>query len=185
MSYISGPPSPYAFCRENVLDFYRTGDKRADYNCSTLGKAILDIVAMKLGKPNLRHWQFGGDSVSAFSGSSQGLGHATVILRTASRIEQLNAPARAYHQRMKRELPVTCCTECGAVGYNMRVANGRCCKTVGEQRCTGVNATAVKNLDWIECALCEATGYYRNKECPKCKGAGYLFVGLTGKETVA
>src|ERR1700676_5774998 len=59
LSYISGPPSPYAFCRENVLDFYRTGDKRADYNCRTLGKAILDIVAMKLGKSNLRHWQFG------------------------------------------------------------------------------------------------------------------------------
>ncbi len=117
--------------------------------------------------------------------TSQELGHAAVHLRTASRIEQVNAPALAYHQQMKRELPVTCCTECGGVGYNMRVANGRCSKTIGEQRCSGVNAIAVKTLDWIECVHCQATGYYRNKECPKCKGAGYLFVGLTGKETVA
>jgi DnaJ-class molecular chaperone len=100
-------------------------------------------------------------------------------------MEQVNPPAQAYHQPMKRDLPVTCCTECGGVGYNIRVANGRCSKTIGEQRCTGVNAIAVKSFDWIECIHCEATGYYRNKECPQCKGAGYLFVGLKGKETVA
>ena len=126
-----------------------------------------------------------GDSVSAFSGTSQGLDHAIDILRAASLMEQVKATARVYHQQMKRDRPVTCCTECGAVGYNMRVANGRCCKTIGEQRCGGVNAIAVKTLDWIECIHCQATGYYRNKECPKCKGAGYLFVGLIGKETVA
>jgi hypothetical protein len=107
------------------------------------------------------------------------------ILQATYRMEHAKAPARAYHQRMKRDLPVTCCTECGGVGYNMRVANGRCSKTIGEQRCTGVNAIAAKTFDWIECVHCEATGYYRNKECPNCKGAGYLFVGLRGKETVA
>jgi hypothetical protein len=122
---------------------------------------------------------------SCLSGISRELGHATAILRVASRMEQVNAPARAYHQQMKRDLPVTCCTECGGVGYNMRVANGRCSKTIGEHRCSGVNAIAVKNFDWIECVHCQATGYYRNKECPECKGAGYLFVGLRGKETVA
>jgi DnaJ-class molecular chaperone len=107
------------------------------------------------------------------------------ILRTAFRKEHAKGPARAYHQGMKRDLPVTSCTECGGVGYNIRVANGRCSKTIGEQRCTGVNAIATKTFDWTECIHCEATGYYRNKECPNCKGAGYLFVGLRGKETVA
>jgi DnaJ-class molecular chaperone len=107
------------------------------------------------------------------------------ILRAAFRMEHAKGPARAYHQGMKRDLPVTSCTECGGVGYNIRVANGRCSKTIGEQRCTGVNAIATKTFDWTECIHCEATGYYRNKECPNCKGAGYLFVGLRGKETVA
>jgi hypothetical protein len=102
----------------------------------------------------------------------------------ASRLEQLNAPARAYHQEMKRDLPVTCCTDCGGAGYNIRVVNGRCCRIIGKQRCNGVNASALKNTDWIECAHCEATGYYRNKECPKCKGTGYIFAGLKDKETV-
>jgi DnaJ-class molecular chaperone len=91
---------------------------------------------------------------------------------------------KAYHLEMKRDLPVTCCTECGGVGYNMRVANGRCSKTIGEQRCSGTNAIAAKPSDWIECTHCQATGYYRNKECPSCKGAGYLFVGLRDKAAV-
>jgi DnaJ-class molecular chaperone len=99
-------------------------------------------------------------------------------------MEQVNAPAQAYHQEMKRELPVTCCTECGGAGYNMRVANGRCCKTSGKQRCSGTNAIATQEFDWSECTHCLATGYYRNKECPSCKGAGYLFVGLRDKATV-
>jgi hypothetical protein len=86
---------------------------------------------------------------------------------------------------MKRDLPVTYCTECGGVGYVMRVANGRCCRTVGGQRCSGVNAIAVESSDWIECGHCEATGYYRNKECPNCKGAGYLFIGLQNNKAVA
>jgi DnaJ-class molecular chaperone len=98
-------------------------------------------------------------------------------------MEQMNAPARAYHQLMKRELPVTCCTEYGGAGYNMRNANGRCCKTSGELRCSGINAIAIKTFDWSECTHCQATGYYRNKVCPDCKGAGYLFVGLRDKAT--
>jgi hypothetical protein len=79
---------------------------------------------------------------------------------------------------MKRDLPVTYCTKCGGVGHNIRVVGGRCCKNNGEQRCEGVNAVATEKLDWQECTLCQATGYYRNKECPDCKGAGYLFSGL-------
>jgi DnaJ-class molecular chaperone len=43
---------------------------------------------------------------------------------------------------------------------------------------------AIKTFDWSECTHCQATGYYRNKECPNCKGVGYLFVGLRDKATV-
>jgi len=148
-----------------------------------LVKAIFDTSSMKLRYAIRRVDQFGGDSVSALSDT-----HRNLVARphgTTSHMEQVNAPAQAYHQPMKRDLPVTCCTECGGVGYNIRVANGRCSKTIGGQRCSGVNAIAVKSFDWIECVHCEATGYYRNKECPQCKGAGYLFVGLKSKETVA
>lgn len=76
---------------------------------------------------------------------------------------------------------MTRCTECAGAGYNARVANNRCCKTIGEQRCNGVNAIA-QNSDWIDCTQCQATGYYRNKECPQCKGAGYLFAGLNDQD---
>src|SRR5438046_2376221 len=115
--------------------------------------------------------------------SQQEVWDATII-RAVSRMEQVHALAQAYHQQMKRELPVTCCTECGGAGYNMRVANGRCCKASGEQRCRGINAIATKTFDRSECTHCQATGYYRNKECPNCKGAGYLFVGLRDEATV-
>jgi hypothetical protein len=89
---------------------------------------------------------------------------------------QVNALAKAYHGRVKREQPVTCCTDCGGVGYNIRVANGRCCRTVAGRRCNGTNASALNNSDWEECSYCLATGYYRNKECPQCRGAGFLFI---------
>lgn len=99
-------------------------------------------------------------------------------------MEQVDPSAGAYHRYMKRDLPVTCCTECSGAGYNKGVANGRCCKIVGGQRCNGVNAIADKTTDWSECVHCEATGYFRNKECPSCKGAGYLFASVRDKETV-
>jgi len=99
-------------------------------------------------------------------------------------MERPIAPPLAYHQGMKRELPVTCCTDCGAAGYNLRVANARCSKINGEQRCSGTNAIATKPSDWNECSNCQATGYYRNKECPDCRGSGYLFVGLADTAAV-
>jgi DnaJ-class molecular chaperone len=105
-------------------------------------------------------------------------------IRAAFHMKQMNSPAQEYHQEMKRELPVTRCIECGGAGYNIGVANGRCCKTSGEERCSGINAIATKTSDWNECTLCQATGYYRNKECPNCKGVGYLFAGLRDKATV-
>ena len=91
-------------------------------------------------------------------------------------LEQVAAPIRAYHEFMKRERPVTCCSECGGAGYNLAVANRRCSKINSEQRCNGTNAIAKEISDWDECALCQATGYHRNKECPNCKGVGYIFV---------
>ena len=104
--------------------------------------------------------------------------------QSAFAMAQLAATEGAYHRSMKRDLPVTCCTECGGAGHNKSVTGGRCCKIIGGQRCKGLNAIADKTTDWTECFQCEATGYYRNKECPSCKGAGYLFVGLRDKEKV-
>ena len=104
--------------------------------------------------------------------------------KTTSGISIGERTAKAYHLEMKRDLPVTSCTDCGGVGYNLRVANGRCSKTIAQQRCSGTNAIAAKPSDWTECTHCQATGYYRNKECPACKGAGYLFVGLRDTATV-
>jgi hypothetical protein len=99
-------------------------------------------------------------------------------------MEQVTASGWAYHLGMKRDLPVSHCTKCGSTGYNIRVVGGRCCKNNNGQRCEGINAIATKTLDWGECVHCQATGYYRNKECPDCKGAGYLFVGLRDTATV-
>lgn len=85
---------------------------------------------------------------------------------------------------LKREVPVTHCTECGGAGYNSRVADRRCCKTIVGERCNGTNASALNRGDWEQCSFCEATGYYRNKECPRCQGVGYLFVRQRGKQAV-
>ena len=64
---------------------------------------------------------------------------------------------------LKRELPVTHCTQCGGVGYNSRVADRRCSKTIAGERCGGTNANALNRSDWEDCSYCEATGYYRIK----------------------
>jgi hypothetical protein len=89
----------------------------------------------------------------------------------------VNALTRTYHMDMlKRELPVTHCTQCGGAGYNSRVADRRCSKNIAGERCNGTNARALKQSDWEDCSNCESSGYYRNKECPRCQGVGYLFV---------
>jgi hypothetical protein len=49
-------------------------------------------------------------------------------------------------------------------------------KSTANNVCNGINAIAREISDWGECALCQATGYHRNKECPNCKGVGYIFV---------
>src|SRR5580704_3826235 len=84
---------------------------------------------------------------------------------------------RRYHLALKREVPTTRCTECGAAGYNPSVANGRCNKIIGGERCHGINQSATNIADWEECAYCRATGFERNKICSQCRGVGFLFVG--------
>ena len=85
--------------------------------------------------------------------------------------------ARRCRLALKRELPQTCCSECGAAGYNATVANGRCNKIIGEERCHGINQRATNIADWEECASCRATGFERNKICSLCRGVGFLFIG--------
>jgi hypothetical protein len=83
-----------------------------------------------------------------------------------------------YRLALKRELPKTSCSKCGAAGYNATVANGRCNKIIGGERCNGINQSATDIADWEECAPCGATGFDRNKICSLCRGVGFL---LTGK----
>jgi DnaJ-class molecular chaperone len=93
---------------------------------------------------------------------------------------------RTYHVYMlKRELPVTHCTQCGGAGYNARVTGRRCCKTIAGERCNGINASAPNRADWEDCSFCDATGYYRNKDCPQCQGVGYRFIRPRETQPVA
>lgn len=101
------------------------------------------------------------------------------------RLALANPKTRTYHRDMlKREVPVTHCTLCGGAGYNSRVADRRCSKTIAGERCNGTNANALNPSDWEDCSYCAATGYYRNKDCPQCQGVGYLFVRPTEKQVV-
>jgi len=77
----------------------------------------------------------------------------------------------------EERITADCCRECGAAGYNATVANGRCNKIIGEERCHGINQTATNIADWEECASCRATGFERNKICSLCRGVGFLFIG--------
>jgi hypothetical protein len=76
---------------------------------------------------------------------------------------------------MKRPLPVTCCTTCGNAGYNFTLADGRCGKTIGGERCKGTNASAITDGDWQVCATCQGIGVKRNAQCSQCRGAGWQF----------
>ena len=48
----------------------------------------------------------------------------------------------------KRPEPVTACTNCRAPGYDIRLANGKCGRMVGKERCTGTNQSAIGDNDW-------------------------------------
>jgi hypothetical protein len=42
-----------------------------------------------------------------------------------------------------RPKPVTVCTNCGTPGYNIQLANEKCGRMVGNERCTGTNRSAI------------------------------------------
>ena len=73
-----------------------------------------------------------------------------------------------------RPKPVTFCTVCGRVGYNIATANQRCGQTFNRKRCRGVNTSALNVNDWSECPSCAATGGENGKTCHQCDGAGWL-----------
>ena len=77
---------------------------------------------------------------------------------------------------MKRPKPVTCCTNCGTPGYDIRLANAKCGRMAGKKRCKGTNSSANQENDWAECLACNATGWTGNGSCEQCEGAGWLFV---------
>jgi hypothetical protein len=51
----------------------------------------------------------------------------------------------------KQQLPVTYCTNCGKVGHNISLANGRCGQMLNRKRCSGLNQSAIGINDWKEC----------------------------------
>lgn len=71
---------------------------------------------------------------------------------------------------VKRPKPVTSCTDCGAPGYNIQLANGKCGRRVGDKRCKGTNQSAIGENDWAECKACMGEG------CAECTGVGWLFL---------
>ncbi len=75
-----------------------------------------------------------------------------------------------------RQLPVTVCTNCGAHGYNIQLANRRCGRIVSGKRCEGMNQRASLERDWAECPTCAATGFEGKRYCRHCDGSGWVFM---------
>jgi hypothetical protein len=75
---------------------------------------------------------------------------------------------------MKRPKPVTSCTKCGAPGYNIALANGKCGRMVGKERCNGTNQSTPGVNEWVMCESCEASGYEGTPQCSQCGGPGWV-----------
>ncbi len=73
--------------------------------------------------------------------------------------------------------PVTRCADCGAVGYNIALANTPCRRMVGNSRqCKGTNQGVTGEKDWERCPTCAGTGFEEYKRCSQCSGVKWLFV---------
>jgi hypothetical protein len=59
-------------------------------------------------------------------------------------------PAKIARMEKQRP-PVTSCTNCGKVGYNITIANERCGQTIDRKRCKGTIQSAIGENDWAEC----------------------------------
>ena len=77
---------------------------------------------------------------------------------------------------MKGPKPVTSCTKCGAPGYNIALANGKCGRVVNSKRCEGTNQSAIGDKDWPSVHLVTSCGYEGSPQCSQCGGPGWLFV---------
>jgi len=78
---------------------------------------------------------------------------------------------------MKRPKPATSCTKCGAPGYSLGLANGKCGRMVNWKRCKGTNQNAIQENDWGECPSCAGSGYEGAARCIHCDSAsGWVFV---------
>jgi hypothetical protein len=83
----------------------------------------------------------------------------------------------------KRPKPVTTCTNCGAPGYDIALANAKCGRMVNRKRCRGTNRSAIGGNDWAKCPSCEALGYEGIPQCSQCGGPGWLFVRDRNKKS--
>ena len=74
----------------------------------------------------------------------------------------------------KQRKPLTACTDCSMPGYYFVLANVKCCRRIGTERCEGFIRVTIGAKDWAECPACLATGREGNKECSQCfLGSGW------------
>ena len=79
---------------------------------------------------------------------------------------------------MKLPAPVTCCSRCLTPGHRIQLANVKCGRIVGGQRCQGINQATTQETDWRECATCQGSGIAGSSAtsgCDQCNGFGWLY----------
>lgn len=85
----------------------------------------------------------------------------------------LAAPQKIREEVMPR--PVSVCTHCGAVSYDMTQLNGRCKEQLAGTRCVGVNGSARGEGDWKRCEKCAGSGSAKSASCGYCNGSGWIY----------
>jgi DnaJ-class molecular chaperone len=76
----------------------------------------------------------------------------------------------------KMQMPVTVCSDCGAHGYIIQLADRKCRRMVHGERCKGINQRALRECDWAECSTCAGTGFEGKRYCRQCDGSGWVFL---------
>jgi hypothetical protein len=86
-------------------------------------------------------------------------------------------PKNVSDATSKRVKPVAVCTSCGAVSYNVTVANKPCGRSYtesgrGTRRCKGGMSSALNITDWEECLSCAASAEFQDE----CSDVGWICV---------
>ena len=85
----------------------------------------------------------------------------------------------------KQRKPVSMCTDCRTVAFELSYGHDECPEMRGSRKCRGVLKSTVNPSDWMECERCGAGGRTENEDCAYCNGVGWLFVrpgGIKGTQ---